>query len=195
MAHYYDEVQDGPLIEEFYEINLFGKNFKFLTASGVFSKGHLDTGTWVLLNHFSLKKGSDVLDIGCGYGVVGISIAKAFDINVTMSDINKRAIMISKKNAKSHNVTPKILQSNLFEKIMDKFDTIIVNPPQHAGKDVCFKLITDSINFLKPRGTFQLVARHKKGGKHLSEKMEEIYGNVEVLGIKSGFRVYCSTKE
>jgi len=81
------------------------------------------------------------------------------------------------------------------KKTKDKFDIILSNPPQSAGKKLCFEIIEKAPLFLKLRGSLQLVARHKKGGKDLSKKMQEIFGNVETLGRKSGYHIYYSEKQ
>ena len=195
MPHYFDPEQKSKANIQEVKADIFDNELILKTASGVFSKDHIDKGTLVLLSYADIKNSDNILDIGCGYGVVGISIAKAFRKNVTMSDVNKRAIMLSRKNAKLNNVDVNIIESNLFENIDGSFDTILSNPPQHAGKDICISIIEQSLNHLNEGGTLQLVARHKKGGKSLSEKMEEVFGNVDVLGIKSGFRVYISKKK
>ena len=113
-----------------------------------------------------------------------------------MTDINKRAVMLAKMNVKLNGINAEIFQGNLYEKIKDDdFDCVISNPPQNAGKEVCFQLIAESKNHLKPNGTLQIVARHNKGGKTLSKKIEEVFGNVNVVAKKSGYSVYLSVKK
>jgi len=195
MTHYYSEKQDSALKLFEIPVDLLGQHFEIISASGVFSSKKLDKGTELLIKSSELKDGS-ILDLGCGCGVVGVTVAKAFPKStVTMSDVNKRAIKIARMNVakqKLTNVT--VLHCNLFEKTEGEFDTILLNPPQNAGKDVCFSMIEGSKEFLKKKGTLQLVARHNKGGKQLSEKMNDVFGNVDVLDRKSGFRVYISVK-
>ncbi len=176
-------------------IQLKSGSFELYSGSGVFSKKKLDKGTEVLLNYVIIKDEWNVLDLGCGIGVVGIAIKKLYpETQLTLTDINMRAIKLTKMNAKLHNLEMKIFQSDLFKKIKEKFDTILTNPPQTAGKDVCFKIIEDSSEFLKKDGILQLVARHNKGGKTLSEKMESVFGNVDTVAKKSGYRLYISKK-
>jgi 16S rRNA G1207 methylase RsmC len=85
-----------------------------------------------------------------------------------------------------------VLDSDKYEGIDKKFDVILLNPPQTAGKETCFDMIEGAKEHLKKGGTLQLVARHQKGGRALSEKMKEVFGNVGVLNRKGGYRVYCS---
>src|SRR3989338_4138703 len=113
-----------------------------------------------------------------------------------MSDINKRAVMLARKNIHLNNAEAEAYQGSLYENIKkNDFDVILANPPQTAGKEVCFQLIGQSKNYLKKNGSMQLVARHNKGGKTLSGKMQEVFGNVKVIAKKSGYWVYLSDKK
>ncbi len=196
MEHYYSEQQKSLLNIKKIRQKIKGIDFAFYSSSGVFSKERVDKGTLLLAENMIIVKNSKVLDIGCGIGVLGIIAAKLFNADVVMSDINKRAVMLAKKNIKLNSIKAEIYQGNLFEKIKDKdFDAILSNPPQTAGKKICFELIEKSKKYLRIGGSLQLVARHNKGGKTLSKKMEEIFGNVKVIAKKAGYWIYMSVKE
>lgn len=192
MSHYYSEHQKSQL--RLGKINVFlrGNELEFYTGSGVFSPKRIDLGTKLLIESCIIKPDWKILDFGCGYGAVGIAIAKAFPVKVVMSDINKRAVKFCLKNIKLNKIKAEVKQGNLFEKKTKQFDTILVNPPQKAGKELCFSIIEESFNYLKINGLLQLVARHNKGGKSLEEKMKIVFGNVKVIARKSGYRVYIS---
>ncbi len=195
MEHYYSEQQKSLLNIKKIRQKIKGKEFEFCTSSGIFSKERIDKGTLVLAENMVIDKNAKVLDIGCGIGILGIIAAKLFNADAVMSDINKRAVMLAKMNAKLNNVKAEIYQGNLYEKIKnDDFDVILSNPPQTAGKELCFQLIEQSKKYIKDGGNLQLVARHNKGGKTLSKKMKEIFGNVKVIAKKSGYWVYMSVK-
>ena len=196
MEHYYSEEQTSELKIKKIGQNIKGTAFEFYTASGIFSKDKIDRGTLALAENMIIGKNSKVLDVGCGIGALGIVAAKLFGSTVVMTDINKRAVMLAKKNAELNNVKAEIHQGNLYEKIKDNdFNVVVSNPPNTAGKELCFQLIEESKNYLKQNGSLQIVARHNKGGKTLSNKMEEVFGNVKVVAKKSGYFVYMGVKE
>ena len=196
MEHYYSKEQKSILKIKKIKQRINGSGFEFYTSSGIFSKDKIDKGTLLLAENMQIDEEDKVLDIGCGIGVLGIIAAKLYNANVVLSDINERAVMLAKKNLKLNNVKAEIFQGNLYEKITDSdFDDVLSNPPQTAGKEVCFKLIEESKNHLKKYGRLQLVARHNKGVKTLSKKLEEVFGNVKVIAKKAGYWVYLSVKE
>jgi len=195
MPHYFSEKQSSILNPKKISATIRGKKFEFYTGSGVFSKSKIDKGTELLANSMIVNNGSKVLDIGCGIGIIGIIAASLFRADVLMIDINERALHLSRLSLKLNNITTaRVEKSNLYENVHERFDAIIVNPPQKAGKKVCYEIIEKSFTYLKEEGTLQLVARHSKGGKDLSNKMKEVFGNGRDIAKKSGYRVYLSVK-
>jgi len=126
--------------------------------------------------------------------IVKLSCAKSEDADVLLTDINERAIYLAKKNILLNGVKADARASDLFSGIPEKFDTILLNPPQSAGKKLCFQMIEKSKEHLNKEGLLQLVARPRKGGKTLAGKMKEVFGNVEVIAKGAGFSVYASKK-
>jgi 16S rRNA (guanine1207-N2)-methyltransferase len=191
--HYYSEKQDSELRYNEIVVNLLGDTLKFFLASGVFSRTKVDSGSELLIKNALIKEDWSVLDLGCGNGVIGITIGKAYPkTKVTLSDINERAIGTSKKNALLNHIKVNVIKSNAYEKLNQKFDTILLNPPQTAGKDLCFKMIREAKDHLNDKGLLQIVARSKKGGKSLNNYMVEIFSNCVVTAKKGGFWVYVS---
>jgi len=195
MPHYFDENQDSELrLREIKQV-LRGEQYTFLSGSGVFSGREVDKGTKLLANKSFVQDGWDVLDLGCGYGVVGIVIAKEFpECKVTLTDINKRAIILTKMNIEQYELKNCTVKSgDMYKPVKDKkFDTIIVNPPYVAGRKVVFEMLTQAKDHLKKNGLLQVVFRHQKGGKAVMKKMEEIFGNVKDTAKQSGYRIYVS---
>jgi len=192
--HYYSEKQTSKLRITELNYNLRGNKLKFHTGPGVFSIKRIDPGTILLIEKCIVEENWEILDLGCGYGPIGIAIAKAFpQTKILMTDINERAVKLARYNTELNNITNiKTRKSDLYKGIKETFNTIITNPPQTAGKEVCFQIIQQAKDHLKKGGLLQLVARHNKGGKELSKKMKEVFGNVKDIGKKAGYRVYVS---
>jgi len=194
--HYYTPKPTSKLEKKRIMINIKGTEIELNTATGVFAKEKIDLGTKILLENAEIKEKSSVLDLGCGYGIVGITIAKIHpQTQVAMTDINERATKLAKENAKLNNVQAEVLTGDSYSTVADKkFDCILINPPQTAGRELCLQMIEQAIQHLNQKGFLYLVARHKKGGAVLEKKMKEIFGNVEAIAKESGFRVYKSVK-
>lgn len=191
---YYAENPDSAHDINELKVTLLGQPFTFLTDSGVFSKKMIDYGSQVLLNSVDFEKGKTLLDLGCGYGPLGISLAKVQDVQATMIDINNRAIDLALKNAETNDVTACIFQSNIYEKVTGTFDYIISNPPIRAGKQVVHTIIADSINYLNDGGSLTIVIQKKQGAPSVKSKMQEIFGNVDILKRDKGYYILRSTK-
>ena len=190
--HYFSDKQKGEF--KLYKMmlrNVRGFSFELFTASGIFSWRKLDNGTKALAKYIMIEEGDSVLDLGCGNGIIGIVAAK-LGADVTMSDVNQRAVKIAGMNVKNLSIRAKVVQSDLFSKINEKFDVIVSNPPISAGLELCFRLIIESKGHLNPSGSLQIVARHKIAGKRMMEKMQEVFGNCQVIGKAGGFWVYKS---
>lgn len=191
---YYAENPDSAHDIHELKVTLLGQSFTFLTDSGVFSKKMVDYGSQVLLNTLDFEKGKILLDLGCGYGPLGISLAKVQGVKPTMVDINNRAIDLAKRNAQKNGVEADIFQSNIYEKVNGTFDYIISNPPIRAGKQVVHTIISESINYLKVDGNLTIVIQKKQGAPSAKAKMEEVFGNVEILKRDKGYYILRSEK-
>jgi len=149
MPHYYDEHQNGKISLKRITATILGNNLTLLSSGGVFSSKKIDYGSKLLVERCVVKKNQKILDMGCGYGVIGIALAKAYPtINVVMVDINRRAVKLAKMNVKLNGIKNAVVrQGNLYGGIKEKFDGIVVNPPQSAGKDVCYKITQLSLHY------------------------------------------------
>lgn len=194
MTHYYSTTQDSPLRITPLTATLRGNEFSLDSGSGVFSVGRIDKGTRLLIEKAEIPEKGRILDLGCGYGAVGTAIAKAYPLaDVVMTDINPRAVFLAKGNASKNNVKVTAVQGDGFSGVTGTFDTILLNPPQSAGKKLCLRLMTEAKQYLKKGGSLQAVMRHKIGGKDMSEKIREVFSNCETISIQSGYRIYKFT--
>ena len=196
MTHYYDKKQTSKLKIRQIKSIMRDHLFSFRTGSGVFSIKGVDAGTKLLVNSCIIDDKWTVLDLGCGYGVVGIALKKVKpSMDVFMVDVNERAVTLAEKNAELNDVKPHIVKGHLFEPFNKMlFNSIIVNPPYVAGKKFIYNMIEESKRHLVHSGLLQMVAKHQKGGKAISAKMEEVFGNVEDIARESGYHVYMSRK-
>lgn len=171
-----------------------GHKFTFLTDNGVFSKDGLDFGSRLLLESIPLDEvGAKVLDMGCGYGTIGIIINKLTNHNIDMVDVNLRAMHLAKRNAKENGCSNiNIFESNCYQNITSKYNTIITNPPIRAGKKVVYEILMSAKKYLEQDGNLFLVIRKEQGAKSIISDLEKEY-NVEILEKKKGFFVLKCT--
>ncbi len=195
--HYFTKRPSSRFRVYFFADTVKGIILRLKGGSGVFSAKHIDNGSKLLIESMiiPLEKAS-VLDLGCGYGVIGIMAKKLFPgSSVYMTDINERACELAKDNLELNRVKAIVKQGSMFEAFSKKsFDVILLNPPQTAGKDLCLKMIRESVNHLKKGGSLQMVVRHRKGGKSLFREMKNVFKDTKILAKQGGYRVYYGEK-
>ena len=174
---------------------LLGQNVTFLTDAGVFSKKMIDYGSQALLKCLDFHKQESVLDVGCGYGTLGLTLVKAKEVEATLVDINQRALDLARQNAERNQVLATIFQSNLYQNVEGRFHHIISNPPIRAGKQVVHEVITGSYTHLLDGGDLTIVIQKKQGAPSAKAKMEEVFGNCEILKKDKGYYILRSRKE
>ena len=195
MGHYFtNDLNLKSEIKE-YKVNILDKTFNFKTDNGVFSKGELDFGTKVLLDEvLKLPISGDVLDLGCGYGVIGIVLAKLKNVNVDMVDINKRAVHLAKLNIKANDVSGINVYENdgLLNNSL-KYDYTISNPPIRVGKIKLYELLHNALDSLKDNGKLIIVIRKEQGAKSFIKDFNAL-ANIEILNKCKGFYVISLRK-
>ena len=188
MGHYFTNENLESNIQSF-KIKMGNHDFIFKTDNGVFSKGELDFGTNLLIkNVLEQNISGEVLDLGCGYGPIGITLSKILKCDVTMIDVNKRAVHLTKMNIKDNNVNNcEALVSEGYSDIGDKkFDYIVSNPPIRVGKKILYDLLINAKDHLKENGKMFIVIRKEQGANSLIHDMSEYY-QVEVIDKEKGF--------
>lgn len=197
MEHYFTSDPTVKSEERLLEYKLANKDFIFISDNGVFSKNHVDSATDLLLKTIYNELKGDVLDVGCGYGVIGITVATNTNVKkVTMLDVNHRALELTKRNVIRNKVNEKItvIESDGFQNVEEMYDTIITNPPIRAGKSVIYKMYEDAKEHLKEGGALYLVINKKHGAPSTITFLSNLFGNCEVLDKKSGFNVIKCVK-
>lgn len=194
--HYFTEKPTSELKERNFTYKIKNEELSLTSVSGVFAfESRVDRASELLIKAFR-PSGSSVLDLGCGYGAVGLFIKALYgDQQVCLSDINERAIEYSMLNASSNKLDVKVVKSDLFSALSGiSFDDIVTNPPIAAGKKLLTSLIKQACEHLNPGGALWMVAYHNKGGASLKKIMQERFTNVEDVEKSGGIRVYRSVK-
>ena len=198
MSHYF---QDDPnLISNIKTINfeVNGITMNLLTDNGVFSKNKVDEGSLAFLKVIlPLDLGNNILDLGCGYGTIGLTLAVAKkEARVTLADVNTRALALCKRNADAYNLGQRvtILQSDIYEKIEGPYDSIVVNPPIRAGKKVTYAMYEGAKQYLIDGGSLFIVIRKAQGAESASRYIESLFGNVTLLKRDKGYYIYQAVK-
>ncbi|OKP96369.1 class I SAM-dependent methyltransferase [Paenibacillus sp. P46E] len=195
--HYYSQQPDARHDRRTIDTVLRGKSLRFTSDAGVFSKGDIDYGSRVLIETMDIPDGISVLDVGCGYGPIGISAAYlAPKGHVTMIDINSRAVELARENARNNgisNVT--LLESDVLSAVKgQKFDVILTNPPIRAGKTVVHQIFEQAYEHLNEGGALWVVIQKKQGAPSAVAKLESMFEDVDEVGKDKGYRIIKAQK-
>ncbi len=195
--HYYSKSPDTKHDRKQHTAELRGMSFKFMTDSGVFSKAGVDYGSQVLIDALELNKNDRVLDVGCGYGPIGLTAARLVpEGRVTMIDINERAVALAQENAKINEIgNVEILQSDIYAAVAGRsFTAIITNPPIRAGKAVVHRIFEEGYELLESGGSMWVVIQKKQGAPSAEAKLESLFGEVEEVTKDKGYRIFRAVK-
>ncbi len=195
--HYYIEEPKSKYIEHIIRARIKNFDLIFKSASGIFSATEIDKASKLLIEKAEIPTHSRILDLGCGYGMIGIVAAKSCPTcYVILTDINKRAVKLAKENILLNRVgNAEARQGDIYESVQDgKFDVILLNPPMAAGRDIVLRMIKQAPNYLNNYGSLQIVANKNKGGKVLFDEMKKLFKEVKVLAKSGGFWVVKGVK-
>ncbi|MEG2186334.1 MAG: class I SAM-dependent methyltransferase [Clostridia bacterium] len=189
--HYYTAQPQSEHKPVSFDYEYRGQVLHFTTDSGVFSRTEIDRGTEVLLKALPQNLCGNVLDMGCGYGAIGVAIAKVWhECRVTMADINQRACELARENAAKNSVHAHVLESDGYARVMDRrFDVILQNPPIRAGKAVIYQMFADAAVCLAMGGSLWLVIRKQQGAPSAVSYLQTLFESVQAVEKKSGYWV------
>ena len=179
--------ESRPVIYEFEDR---GRKYVFETDAGVFSRGEVDQGTEILLKALPDLDG-DILDLGCGWGVVGTCLkGRNPDARIVMVDVNLRALELSRKNLSRNGASAEVLESDGFEGIRDRtFDAVVTNPPIRAGKEKVYEMLGDAARSLKSGGQLFVVIRKQQGAESCMRYLKTLFDEVEKIDRSAGYWV------
>ncbi len=191
---YFAQVPSSPSAPRPFTLKYEGREFRFFTDSGVFSKGELDFGTKTLLDALPGDLKGSVLDLGCGWGAAGVVIGAMHpQAAVTMADINARAVRLARLNVQENRVPAQAGESDGFAQIKGSFDCIVFNPPIRAGKETVYRLLGECAQHLRPGGALYVVMRRQQGADSALKFLKLIFAAVEIVRRKGGYHVMkCS---
>ncbi len=195
MEHYFtnninlkSEIRELPYT---YENN----QFSFFSDNGVFSKNKIDYASSLLVKNFLVTnkirdfKDKSILDVGCGYGFIGIVLSKITGAKIDLIDINKRALHLTERNIKKNKVNNcTVFFSDCYDEVKNKYDYIVTNPPIRAGKNIVNKILIEAKSYLKDEGELWFIIHKDHGAKSMKKSLEEYY-NIEIIEKNKGF--YC----
>ena len=193
--HYYTSAPTSEHEERHFNHVFAGKVLRFQTDAGVFSKQHIDPGSELLCKALPADLSGRVLDMGCGWGAMTIlTLAKCPGCDITMADVNERALELAKENVAANRMQAKALISDGFASIEGEFEAVITNPPIRAGKAVIYKMFEDAKAHLVPGGVLYLVIRKQQGAPSALKFLKELYRKAEVIERDGGYWIIACTK-
>ncbi|GLC89977.1 class I SAM-dependent methyltransferase [Lysinibacillus piscis] len=197
--HYYTNKPQAESKPRHWTFDLLGYTFSFETDSGVFSKSEVDFGSRVLIDTFEMPAiAGAVFDVGCGYGPIGLSLAKAHpERAVWMMDINERAVALAQKNAQVNGVqNVRIFVSDGLSAVAEDIQAaaILTNPPIRAGKETIFRFYDEAYDKLMPSGELWVVIQKKQGAPSTVNYLEEKYETVDIVEKKKGYWIVRAKK-
>ena len=191
--HYYTARPQSAHDEWQIEADILGRRLRFTTDAGVFSRDGLDKGTELLLKALPPLSGR-VLDLGCGWGAVGVALGARYpELDIVMTDINERAADLARRNLAANGARATVLSGDGFAAVEGRFDAIVTNPPIRAGKAVIYGLFSQARDFLNPGGALYIVIRKQQGAPSALKYLGEIYGDAKVVDRGGGFWVIRAT--
>ncbi len=199
MAHYYDDNRETVFNTRQINHVIAGRSMQFYTADGVFSKDKVDFGSHFLVETILQENitGQQLLDIGCGYGAIGLTLAVFLEnLHVTMLDINSKALQLAKQNTAHYQLAKRVTVCHVdnYQAQDDYYDVVVTNPPIRAGKKTVFAIYQKAYQNLKSGGAFYAVIQKKQGAPSSKKYLSELFGNCIIVAKRSGYYILKSGK-
>lgn len=196
MSHYFTTDHTLKHQHQTLELNICDIHLSLTTDRGVFSRHVIDFGSRVLIENVALNGFKKVLDMGCGYGPIGLFIARSKkDADIILADINERAIDLTRENIKRNNISnAQVIKSDLFNQIDESFDLIVTNPPIRAGKHIVFGIYEGAYHHLNDGGSLYVVIQKKQGAPSSVKKLEALFGSCKIVTKKNGYWILLAKK-
>ena len=194
--HYYTPLPESEHNTRLVQVNILGRSLTFETDAGVFSKNELDPGSRLLIEAMGGLSGR-VLDLGCGWGPVGVSLGAANpEAQLVLSDVNERAVALAQKNIRANGLTnAQAVVSDAFSALSGSFDHVVTNPPIRAGKQAIYAMFDEAHERLTPGGTLTIVIRKQQGAPSAQKHLLSVFGNAETIARGGGYHVIQCRKE
>ncbi|WP_088044567.1 class I SAM-dependent methyltransferase [Bacillus sp. EAC] len=196
--HYFTNKPSSKTDKKVFSFTLKGNDLKFQSDSGVFSRNEVDFGSRVLIETYTPPAiEGNILDVGCGYGPIGLSIAKSEPNRIIeMVDVNLRAIELAESNAKENNIeNVRIYESSIYENVNGQYAAILTNPPIRAGKEVVHGILKGAYEKLLSRGELWVVIQKKQGAPSALELLKTLFNEVEVVKKEKGYYIIQCKKD
>lgn len=198
MSHYFTDNRELAKNRKDLSFRFSCFNLTFVSDNGVFCKDYIDEGSIALLKVLNENElGEKILDVGCGYGTIGITLKKCFpDSQIDMVEINPRAIELAKINAEKNKCDVRIFESDVYSNVTDcDYTDIVTNPPIRAGKKVIYKIFEEAYDHLSDNGILWVVIRKNHGAQSAKRFLESVFGNCEIVRKDKGYYILKIIKE
>lgn len=200
LAHYFqndDHLKSEPKQIEY---TIFDRHFSLKSDAGIFSKDQIDGGSFAFLKVLiPLHLSGRLLDVGCGYGTLGLTLASfSPHLQVTMLDVNTRAVTLARHNAQALGLSSQVtvLESDVYQSLpAQKFNSIVINPPIRAGKKVIYAMFDGAHDYLIDGGSLFIVIRKSHGAPSAASYIANRFGQCELLEKDKGFYIYQAVKK
>ena len=196
MSHYFTDNRQLPQNRKEISFRFSGFIIPLITDNGVFCKSEVDFGSYVLLKTIKEEPlGDHILDLGCGYGVIGVTVKKMFpDAEMLMVDVNPRAVELAVLNAQKNGVEAEVRVSDIFGNVTETLSDILTNPPIRAGKDVVYRMFDEAYAHLETGGRLWVVIRKQQGAPSAKKRIHETFQNCEILARSKGYYILFAQK-